>query len=60
MPSRTCWDCNRNCSSDRWGVKVMRAEQWFLVGGVLSAVGVTVLVISQIALARWIKAWKEE
>lgn len=38
----------------------MRAEQWFLVGGVLSAVGVTVLVISQIALARWIKAWKEE
>lgn len=38
----------------------MRAQQWYLLGGVLLAMGLIVLVVSQVVLWKWLKTWKEE
>lgn len=38
----------------------MSAQQWYLLGGVLSALGVLVLVVGQIILLKWLKLFKEE
>ena len=38
----------------------MNAQQWYLLGGVLSALGVLILVVGQVILGQWLKVWKEE
>lgn len=38
----------------------MRAQQWYLLGGVMLTLGLVVLVVSQIVLWKWLKTWKKE
>lgn len=38
----------------------MDATTWIVLGGVLTALALTELIISQILLRRWIKKFKEE
>lgn len=37
----------------------MNAQQWYIVGAVLLAMGVTVLAVSQIVLGKWLKSFRE-
>lgn len=38
----------------------MRSTEWFILGGLLLAVGGGILLISQILLARWLKYFRQE
>lgn len=38
----------------------MNVQQWYLLGGILSGLGVLILVVGQIMLLKWLKLFKEE